>query len=105
MGDETKTAGGAGAAPKIDPSKVPAGIPVQTGQAAPAPARGLRDQRAEVEKAGMVLVKKNPHVAALDEFTTGDFTIGKTPVAVPADQVAAICAHKDEYGRQLVVKA
>jgi hypothetical protein len=94
------------AAPKLSPEKVPAGIEVQTGQAAAATVvAGAAETKASVEKAGFVLVKKNPHVVAIDVFETGDFKIGKTPVAVPADQVEAICGHKDEYGRQLVVRA
>lgn len=105
MADETRKTD-TPAAPKLSQDKVPAGIEVQTGEAAPATvAAAAAETKASVEKAGFVLVKKNPHVVAIDVFETGDFQIGKTPVAVPADQVAAICSHKDEYGRQLVVKA
>lgn len=106
MAEDTKSAGAGSAAAKLSPEKVPAGIPVQTGKAAPASqAAGAAETKKAVEAAGFVLVKKNPHVAEVDVFETGDFSIGRAPVAVPADQVEAICSHKDKFGRQLVVKA
>ena len=102
MADDTKST--APAAPK--PEKVPAGIPVQTGTAAPAPTKtAAADTKAAVEKAGFVLVKKNPHVVSVDVFETGDFKIGREPVAIPAGELDAVTAHRDEYGRQYVVKA
>lgn len=104
MADERKTP--APAASKLAPNRVPAGIPVQTGKAS-APVGHVSEAatKAAVAKAGFVLVKKNPHVVATDVFETGSFKIGSRPVAIPADQVEAVLAHRDEYGRQIVVKA
>lgn len=106
MAEDTKGTGAGSAAAKLSPEKVPPGIPVQTGVAsAPAGDPSAAQTKAAVEKAGFVLVKKNPHVVAIDVFETGSFKIGKTPVAIPADQVEAVLAHRDDYGRAMVVKA
>ena len=106
MADETKGTAGSGSARKLDETKVPAGVPVQTGKAAAAvtPVTEAETKKA-VEAAGFTMVKKNPHVMDTDIFEAGDFTIGREPVAVPSDQVAALTSHKDKYGRQLVVLA
>lgn len=106
MADENKGGAGSGSAKKLDATKVPPGVPVQTGKAAAAvtPVTEAETKKA-VAEAGFTMVKKNPHVRDTDIFTAGDFTIGREPIAVPSDEVAALTSHKDKYGRQIVVLA